>query len=62
LCILPFRTWLFSAVKLSAAPFAVLLNARVEVVPGAPHSMYWETPALFNDGVSRLLKEIAAAA
>ena len=37
-------------------------NARVEVVPGAPHSMYWETPALFNDAVSRLLKEIAAAA
>jgi len=62
LCILPFRTWLFSVVELSAAPFAVLLNARVEVVPGAPHSMYWETPALFNDAVSRLLKEIAAAA
>jgi len=36
-------------------------NARVEIVPGAPHSMYWETPALFNDAVSRFLKEAGAA-
>jgi pimeloyl-ACP methyl ester carboxylesterase len=36
-------------------------NTRVEVVPGAPHSMYWETPGLFNDVVSRFLKEVAAA-
>jgi 3-oxoadipate enol-lactonase len=35
--------------------------ARVEVVPGAPHSMYWETPDLFNDAVSRFLKEASAA-
>jgi pimeloyl-ACP methyl ester carboxylesterase len=37
----------------------LLGGARVEVVPGAPHSMYWETPALFNDAVSRFLKEVA---
>jgi 3-oxoadipate enol-lactonase len=39
----------------------LLRNARVEVVPNAPHSMYWETPALFNDAVARFLKEIATA-
>jgi pimeloyl-ACP methyl ester carboxylesterase len=31
----------------------LLAHAQVEVVPGAPHSMYWETPALFNDAVGR---------
>ncbi len=40
----------------------LLPGARVEIVPGAPHSMYWETPALFNDAVRRFLKEVAAAA
>ena len=39
----------------------LLPNARVEVVPNAPHSMYWETPTLFNDAVARFLKEVAAA-
>jgi 3-oxoadipate enol-lactonase len=39
----------------------LLRNARVEVVPNAPHSMYWETPALFNDAVARFLTEIAPA-
>ncbi len=38
----------------------LLTSARVEIVPGAPHSMYWETPALFNDAVSRFLKEVTA--
>src|ERR1700753_3421037 len=38
----------------------LLPSARVEVVAGAPHSMYWETPALFNDAVARFLKEVAA--
>ena len=39
----------------------LLAHARVEVVPGAPHSMYWETPALFNDAVGRFLAGVAAA-
>jgi pimeloyl-ACP methyl ester carboxylesterase len=30
-------------------------SAQVEVVPDAPHSMYWETPELFNDAISRFL-------
>jgi 3-oxoadipate enol-lactonase len=33
----------------------LLPRARVEIVPGAPHSMYWETPALFNDALGRFL-------
>src|ERR1700733_5831571 len=28
---------------------------------GAPPSMYWETPALFNDAVARFLKDVKAA-
>jgi 3-oxoadipate enol-lactonase len=39
----------------------LLPSARVEVVTGAPHSMYWETPALFNDAVARFLKDVATA-
>jgi pimeloyl-ACP methyl ester carboxylesterase len=37
----------------------LLPAARVEVAPGAPHSMYWETPQLFNDAVARFLKDVA---
>lgn len=29
-------------------------GSLLEVVPGAPHSMYWERPDLFNAAVSRL--------
>jgi 3-oxoadipate enol-lactonase len=39
----------------------LLPTARVEIVAGAPHSMYWETPSLFNYAVARFLKEVAAA-
>ena len=38
----------------------LLPRAQVEIVPGAPHSMYWETPALFNDAVSRFLARVYA--
>ena len=40
---------------------ALMPCARVEIVPGAPHSMYWETPALFNGAVRRFPEEVAAA-
>ncbi len=41
--------------------FAVSLpSARVEIVPGAPHSMYWETPDLFNDALRKFLAEVYA--
>jgi pimeloyl-ACP methyl ester carboxylesterase len=39
----------------------LLPSACVEVVTGATHSMYWETPALFNDAVARFLKDVAGA-
>ncbi len=39
----------------------LLPRAQVEIVPGAPHSMYWETPALFNDAVGRFLARVCAA-
>src|SRR6201996_5624088 len=35
--------------------------ARVEIVPDAPHSMYWEAPQLFNDAVAAFLKDVATA-
>ena len=38
----------------------VLPSARVEIVPGAPHSMYWETPELFNDALRKFLTEVYA--
>jgi 3-oxoadipate enol-lactonase len=39
----------------------LLPSTRVEVVTGAPHSMYWETPTLFNDAVASFLKDVASA-
>ncbi|MFY9850429.1 MAG: hypothetical protein WAK83_22915 [Trebonia sp.] len=38
----------------------LLPSARVEVVTGAPHSMYWETPQVFNDVVASFLRDVAA--
>ena len=40
---------------------SLLPRARVEIVPGAPHSMYWETPALFNEALRRFLADVTAA-
>lgn len=34
-------------------------GSLLEVVPGAPHSMYWERPDLFNDAVARLTDALA---
>jgi 3-oxoadipate enol-lactonase len=36
----------------------LLPGVQVEIVPGGPHSMYWETPALFNAALSRFLAEV----
>jgi pimeloyl-ACP methyl ester carboxylesterase len=38
----------------------LLPRARTEIVPGAPHSMYWETPDLFNDALRKFLAEVYA--
>jgi len=40
----------------------LLPTARVEIVPGAPHSMYRETPDLFNDALRKFLAEVYANA
>jgi pimeloyl-ACP methyl ester carboxylesterase len=37
-------------------------GTRVEVVPDAPHSMYWETPHLFNHALETFLKDVYTAA
>ena len=38
----------------------LLPDARVEIVPGAPHSMYFEAPELFNAAVDRLVEQARA--
>jgi len=42
-------------------PYDYISGMRVEVVKSAPHSMYWETPQLFNDAVASFLKDVATA-
>jgi pimeloyl-ACP methyl ester carboxylesterase len=36
----------------------LLPGVRLEIVPGAPHSMYWETPEKFNEAVRKFLAEV----
>ena len=38
-----------------------LPGSVLTIVPGAPHSMYWETPELFNTSVQQFLKQIHGA-
>lgn len=40
----------------------LLPDSVLEIVPGAPHSMYWETPQLFNAAVDRFLVRVHSAA
>ena len=44
------------------AAAALLPEARLELVPGAPHSMYWEAPELFNAALVRFLDQVFATA
>ncbi|MFT4084103.1 MAG: alpha/beta hydrolase [Nocardioides sp.] len=37
---------------------ALLPGVHVELVPGAPHSMYWEAPDLFNAALRRFLTKV----
>ena len=39
----------------------LLPGSVLDIVPGAPHSMYWETPQLFNAALDRFLQTIYAA-
>ncbi|MEU9307197.1 alpha/beta hydrolase [Streptomyces sp. NPDC048256] len=38
----------------------LLAGSRLEIVPGAPHSMYWETPQAYNEAVARLRRTLTA--
>jgi pimeloyl-ACP methyl ester carboxylesterase len=38
----------------------LLPGSVLDIVPGGPHSMYWETPQLFNSAVERFLETIYA--
>jgi pimeloyl-ACP methyl ester carboxylesterase len=38
----------------------IVTGARLDVVPGAPHSMYWEAPEKFNAAVERFLRRVYA--
>lgn len=35
-------------------------DADLEIVPGAPHSMYWEAPEQFNAAIERFLRRVYA--
>ncbi|MER6960260.1 MULTISPECIES: alpha/beta hydrolase [unclassified Streptomyces] len=38
----------------------LLPGSHLEIVPGAPHSMYWETPDAYNTAVARLRRTLTA--
>ncbi|MDQ0584724.1 alpha/beta fold hydrolase [Streptomyces rishiriensis] len=38
----------------------LLVGSHLEIVPGAPHSMYWETPQAYNEAVARLRRTLTA--
>jgi len=39
----------------------LLPDSALDIVAGAPHSMYWETPQLFNAALERFLETVYAA-
>lgn len=41
---------------------SLLPGSTIDVVSGAPHSMYWEAPELFNESLERCLQSIQGAA
>jgi pimeloyl-ACP methyl ester carboxylesterase len=40
----------------------LLPRAHIDVVSGAPHSMYWEAPTLFNAALRRFLEDVYSTA
>lgn len=46
------------SVETVQAAAALLPEATLSIVPGAPHSMYWEAPELFNQAVDRFLGQV----
>ncbi|MER7638707.1 alpha/beta hydrolase [Streptomyces sp. NPDC126522] len=48
------------SVKTVTRAHELLPGSHLEVVPGAPHSMYWETPAEYNAAVAHLRRTLTA--
>ncbi|TXS49527.1 alpha/beta fold hydrolase [Streptomyces sp. OR43] len=48
------------SVKTVTRAHEMLPGSHLEIVPGAPHSMYWEAPAQYNAAVARLRRTLTA--
>ncbi|WP_171109167.1 MULTISPECIES: alpha/beta hydrolase [unclassified Streptomyces] len=46
------------SVKTVTRAHELLPGSHLEIVPGAPHSMYWETPVPYNAAVARLRRTL----
>ncbi|WRZ94831.1 alpha/beta hydrolase [Streptomyces sp. NBC_01007] len=46
------------SVKTVTRAHELLPGSRLEIVPGAPHSMYWETPGPYNHAVAHLRRTL----
>ncbi|MFE7927464.1 alpha/beta fold hydrolase [Streptomyces sp. NPDC057456] len=48
------------SVKTVTRAHELLAGSHLEIVPNAPHSMYWETPQAYNEAVARLRRTLTA--
>ncbi|MFF7333215.1 alpha/beta fold hydrolase [Streptomyces sp. NPDC090306] len=48
------------SVKTVTRAHELLPGSHLEIVPGAPHSMYWETPEKYNAAVAHLRRTLTA--
>lgn len=48
------------SVKTVTRAHELLPGSHLEIVPGAPHSMYWEAPAQYNAAVAHLRRTLTA--
>ncbi|GGN20905.1 alpha/beta fold hydrolase [Streptomyces fuscichromogenes] len=48
------------SVKTVTRAHELLAGSHLEIVPDAPHSMYWETPGRYNAAVARLRRTLTA--
>ncbi|MER5277035.1 alpha/beta hydrolase [Streptomyces sp. NPDC002809] len=48
------------SVKTVTRAHELLPGSHLEIVPGAPHSMYWEAPAQYNTAVAHLRRTLTA--
>ncbi|MEU4486756.1 alpha/beta hydrolase [Streptomyces purpurascens] len=46
------------SVKTVTRAHELLPGSHLEIVPGAPHSMYWETPGPYNAAIARLRRTL----